>query len=211
MKIVLNLGKNSELEEIDGKIKNGVLRDYYKNGNLRLAIPYKDFKKNGTEIEFYNDYYSSNIEKRMRNRLSRLTTYTDDEIDGLSLLINEDGGIFSQGYYKNGLMHGTFLYCDGHEEIEYRDGLKNGISIIWFKGYKKQKKEEEAIFVNGKRCGKVKRWNFNGIKIESKMYIDDVKHGKTKFFNEAGVLDRELFYEFGKLLPNSIAEILRIK
>lgn len=100
--------------------KNGVSKEFYLNGNLRLVSNYKNGKLNGSYLSYYRSdgklKSSSNYKEGKLNGASityfpsgkkkNETEYKDDMVKRCIREWNEQGELIAETYYKNGRMTG---------------------------------------------------------------------------------------------------------
>jgi len=100
---------------------NGLWRTFYKNGNLKSSVNYKDGNVDGIAYFYYNDEVNSKKAE---------VTYENNQIIGFFLEFYDNGAQKSKIEYKNGEMHGDaeFYYRTGKLKIEaqYKKGKKDG-------------------------------------------------------------------------------------
>ena len=72
-------------------IKNGVCKKWYENGQLQMVYNYNKGKLNGNQRKWFSD-----------GNLRAEWNYLNDELHGLSTEWNDDGSIKSKKQYKNG-------------------------------------------------------------------------------------------------------------
>ncbi len=105
---------------VDNQI-NGLWRTFYKNGNLRSSVNYKDGKVEGIAYFYYNDKVNSKKAE---------VTYENDQIIDFYLEFYDNGAQKSKIEYENGEMHGDaeFYYRTGRLKIagKYKKGKKDG-------------------------------------------------------------------------------------
>ncbi len=84
--------------------RNGVMINYYSNGNPSEKITWVNDKKNGPWEQYFAD-----------NTLKLKTTFKDGQLDGEFLVNYDSGKPYLKGAYKNGLREGKvgFLYRRG--------------------------------------------------------------------------------------------------
>ena len=75
----------------DSEIKEGAVKWYHKNGNLKAECYYTNNKLEGLSIFYYPDGTTQAKEN-----------YKNGELDGLSKRYYESGNVMSEEYYKNG-------------------------------------------------------------------------------------------------------------
>lgn len=81
----------SEQPFVDNKA-NGVSKDYYANGNLRLTVEYKDAKREGLSVTYYETG-----EKHSE------TSYKNGKKDGIKYIYKKDGSITSKVPFADGM------------------------------------------------------------------------------------------------------------
>ena len=105
----------SEFEKNDNGQLDGIYREYYENGQLKLECTYKNGQLEGIAKEYYKN-----------NQLSCEYNFRDGKLDGLCKEYYESGKIKEEYYCKNGEFEGTYkkYYTNGKEKSEYN--YKNG-------------------------------------------------------------------------------------
>jgi antitoxin component YwqK of YwqJK toxin-antitoxin module len=74
-------------------------RDYYKNGQVRVEVPYADGKRNGVVREYYEN-----------GQVKSETPYTDNVKDGVVRIYNPNGTLQSETVYTEGIGGVATLY-----------------------------------------------------------------------------------------------------
>src|SRR5690606_36029601 len=95
--------------EIKNGKKNGVLKEYYKNGNIRVISEYYDDKLHGTSV-FYTE----------EGIKDQTVQYENGIISGESIT-----------YYKNGNVKSKIFYINNKREGEYHFFNEKGDTIIY--------------------------------------------------------------------------------
>ena len=105
----------SEFEKNDNGQLDGIYREYYENGQLKLECTYKNGQLEGIAKEYYKN-----------DQLSCEYNFRDGKLDGLCKEYYESGKIKEEYYCKNGEFEGTYkkYYTNGKEKSEYN--YKNG-------------------------------------------------------------------------------------
>ena len=105
----------SEFEKNDNGQLDGIYREYYENGQLKLECTYKNGQLEGIAKEYYKN-----------NQLSCEYNFKNGQLDGLCKEYYESGKIKEEYYCKNGEFEGTYkkYYTNGKEKSEYN--YKNG-------------------------------------------------------------------------------------
>ena len=111
----------SEFEKNDNGQLDGIYREYYENGQLKLECTYKNGQLEGIAKEYYKN-----------NQLSCEYNFRDGKLDGLCKEYYESGKIKEEYYCKDGKFDGTFkkYYTNGKEKSEYnyKNGKLNGMA-----------------------------------------------------------------------------------
>lgn len=155
-----------------------------------------------------------------------IAQYVENQLDGIYIEIDKQGGILRQSEYKNGKLEGTsFKWAKGGRLIEmvgYKNGLKDGLSKIC---YDRGTVQEESNYKDGKRDGvttwfaygekeqgpKVAMYTYkkgvfdgvqetyfeNGLVKTRKMFADNVQNGPAFEFYEDGSIKTEAIYKKG--------------
>ena len=105
----------SEFEKNDNGKLDGIYREYYENGQLKLECTYKDGQLDGISKEYYKN-----------NQLSCEYNFKNGQLDGLCKEYYDSGKIKEEYYCKNGEFEGIYkkYYTNGKEKSEYN--YKNG-------------------------------------------------------------------------------------
>ena len=111
----------SEFEKNDNGQLDGIYREYYENGQLKLECTYKNGQLEGIAKEYYKN-----------NQLSCEYNFRDGKLDGLCKEYYESGKIKEEYYCKDGKFEGTYkkYYTNGKEKSEYnyKNGKLNGMA-----------------------------------------------------------------------------------
>ncbi|VWC06868.1 Putative antitoxin YwqK [Burkholderia aenigmatica] len=65
-------------------------------------------------------------------------------------------------------------------------------------------REEETSYVDGLRCGLSREWNDDGTLVKEAMYSWDVFHGAARTWHDNGQLERDGEYEYGIALHEKL-------
>jgi antitoxin component YwqK of YwqJK toxin-antitoxin module len=176
----------------DGK-PDGYWKTYHTNGNIKSEGNRKDFQLDST-WKFYND----------KGKITYEYTYKAGKKTGPVRTYNSEGWLESEDSYVNNIKDGTCItfyknaaqqkvtkFIEGREEgvaYEY-DSTGTIITIIEYKaGFIKSLERINRTDASGKKQGLWKDFWPNGkVKTEVR-YLDDLKHGYFKEFNEVGNL-----------------------
>ena len=206
---VLNLITDEEILIKDGQ-KDGLVRAYYGNGNIRYEMPYKKGKREGLHKTFYKN-----------GALESERPYKDDKLEGQIKDYYENGKVehenfFQNGkekgpekrYYGNGALSSEVVFRDGYQEakeyyengalfsqVDYKGGQKEGL----LKGYYESGAlKEETPYKDGEKEGLAKAFYESGaLKCETP-FEDGVLHGITKTYYESGALKGQMPYQYGR-------------
>ena len=131
---------------------HGLQREYWENGNIRMAARYKDGQPCGRWTHWHEN-----------GKREGIVNYRDGECHGPSQWWDEDGNITAETYFRDGKEHGTCIeyHANGRKAIEttWRNGQLNGPFCVW---YGNGQKMEEGHFSNWVPVGTSTRWDTNG-------------------------------------------------
>jgi antitoxin component YwqK of YwqJK toxin-antitoxin module len=126
-------------EQIPAGVPDGIIKEYYDNGQLRQEIPYGGGKVNGVIKGYYED-----------GKLNFEQSTKDGKADGFSKEYRKDGTLVLEEYRKNNIPYGV-------RKVYYRDGKlkaeENNVNGIrqWGKEYDENGQLiMEQIFEDGK-------------------------------------------------------------
>jgi antitoxin component YwqK of YwqJK toxin-antitoxin module len=102
----------SEVIEQEGKIPDGIIREYYDSGELMMEAQYKNDRSNGIT----KTYYKTGV-------LYQENNYRVGVEDGISRTFYENGQLkFEKNYKNGGLIAVKHFSQDGTGESSYKDG-----------------------------------------------------------------------------------------
>ena len=152
-----------ECEYLKGK-KNGIGKEYYKDGKLKFEGEYLNGKRNGIGKRYYND-----------GKLLSEGEYLNGEKIGIFKKYYSDGKLLSEGEYLNGKKWNIKEYDKNGNII---NELKNGKG--YFNIYNKYNNLiYEGEFINGLKNGKGKEYYNDGILKYEGEFINGLRNGKT--------------------------------
>ncbi len=154
-------------------LKQGVWRHYYLNGNLANEIVYKNNKKQGLEIHWYNNanncvkqemFYNQGVldgpvtyyYKSCRKEL--IENFKNGVKEGIEIAYHPNGNIKSEGYFKKGNLDGMYKVYDkngnfifdsrsSNEKIEYEPNLEDTANYDVFKVLARNPKWKKTMIV----------------------------------------------------------------
>lgn len=200
----------------NGKI-NGKAITFFDNARPAIIAFYKDGKKDGVELEFTKAgkiIGETNYKDSLKNGL--FTKYNFDgvkELEGQyknNILVgeitsfNKDGSIATVAEYSEGEIDTVKYVNASHEQfyedgvmaknVDYRNGLKNGLVKEWYPDY-------EWIFIEefDKQTQKnevYKTLKNYQVKMEGN-YTQGKKNGTFKYYNPDGSLKESIVYKMG--------------
>jgi len=197
-------------------VVEGLLSEFWENGQLYTSIMFKDDKRQGEQIKYYDD-----------GKIMSKTNYVNNLETGAFVSYHRNGTIKEEGkienglnegewktYYDNGKMETVFNYIKGkfdgaYKKFDREDKLisefiyKKG-DIIAYKYYnqdgsvlKEAKKQKGEFYYEG--------YNRLGYKIAEGLYdVNGGKKGEWKFYNENGNLSSKSTYEDGKVIGEAV-------
>lgn len=195
--------------------KDGIIQHqiaYYPNGNLKVERSYENGKLHGDIKEYREDgslkketqYQQGEIEGKYLETNEAGYTWIKHHINGKLvgeyLEIAENGTVTKKGYY-NDKSEKTGRWTshdeDGtiQEDIGYLDGKLHGEKRTYTDGHLYSLTEYE----HGKYSGKDLEYysSIDQLRTE-KNYADNQLEGPTKYYNNEGILYKEILYRKGK-------------
>jgi len=119
--------------------------------------------------------------------------------DSIWNMYGTDGKLMVKIPYKNGLKNGKEIkfYKNGNksEIIEWKNDVKDG---VWNWYYENGKIRMKAHHVNAKRNGNFTFYHKNGIPYIVGKYKNDFRDGKWKFYDNSNKLIKTIIYVNGK-------------
>lgn len=174
----------------DGKpLKHGQLRQWHKNGNLKVEATYQQGQFVGKMRKWFKN-----------GRLSEETSYAEGERHGPSTIWNKDGSKKLQGNFRNGKKYGKFNYwAKGGRQKEsggYVDDLKYG---TWTDYHRTGHVRSRVTWAEGKKNGPAVLYSRDGIIVSNESYQDDLPHGKwVTYYKKTGQMKSEGAYANGQ-------------
>lgn len=177
-------GKLSVDAQFDKKgERTGKWQWYYKNGNTKEILYYKNGKKEGENTLFFE-----NGKKYIE------TTFKNDEFDGVYKMYNNDGGLIEKKYYKNGKIDGPYesYFAVGETikefDVTYKEDQVEGIVTEYH--------ANGAIYLTTpfketKRNGLEKKYNSHNKLIAEIGYSENKLEGIYKLYYPDGTLREE--------------------
>jgi len=98
--------------------KNGIFKEYTKNGVLKQIVHYKDGKREGIQKWFDRE-----------GKLLSQTYYRNDQPHGIEKLFHPNGEVMVERHYLNGLKHGQEKHFKEDALIVAINSYKNGVLV----------------------------------------------------------------------------------
>ena len=177
----------------DGK-KNGTLKEFYENGNIKTVQRFKDDKNIDSAL-----YYHIN------GKLAVVQMHLDGYKSGCWRKYNEAGKLYSEMCFKKGNLHGpvlTYTYKTLHliERFNYKDGAKNGMQETFYNNGKPKSVEH---YSNDFLCSGTKEWLENGDPIKNDFAIKYTEQNKVN-------IEDRLYYTVTLENPSPDDEVFRV-
>jgi antitoxin component YwqK of YwqJK toxin-antitoxin module len=171
-------------------ILKGIVKNYYKNGNIKSEAQYTN---EGKENGLFKFYYENGKTKQIDSYLNGLP-------HGEVIVYYENGKTKQIVNYLNGLLHGELISYYENEKIKftnyYKNGKANGIQVEY---YPNGNKSRVAYFIDNILNGLIQEFYENGkLKIEAN-YLNGNLHGKYIEYDENGNKKVEKNYNNGNL------------
>lgn len=174
-----------------GLVPDGIVKEFYDNGQLKLEETYKNGKPNGVRKK-YDEV----------GRLWAEETYVNGKLNGIVRVYNyfKDKVFEEEAYFENDKLNGTrkTYYPNGRISVE------ENYSNARFEGPRKSYYENgqtatEEFYKNGKLDGMRIHYYDNGSLWSEERYIAGLLEGVKKDYYTSGQLRFEEFYKNGKL------------
>ena len=159
------------LKKEGNKLMKIKLENYFSSGQLESSVKFKENKKNGEYISYWEN-----------GKMSSSGYFNNGKMDSLWNFWDSNGDIEGISNWKDGLKHGkwTAFYESGQIQKEsiFHEGELEGVQ---FEYHKNGSKAMQAEWANGKKCGTWKYWDNNGTLMYEENYIADNLIGKKVF------------------------------
>jgi antitoxin component YwqK of YwqJK toxin-antitoxin module len=185
-------------------------KTYWENGQLKSEMSYKDDKLNGVAVWYYENgekeleaHYKDNVLdgpllRWYENGLPEVESYYEDGLlQGRAVTYNGFGKLVLEENYRNDTLDGKYykFYDDGAPQIAgaYADGMFDG-RWIYYNNHGKIVGMGE--FDHG--SGTQKAWWPNGQIKREVTYVNNLKNGAERWYNQDGELEKVVYYEDGE-------------
>lgn len=189
-----------------------VEKEYFPNGKIKSEVHYRQDKKNGEAIYYYNN-----------GMVNIRCSYNDDQLDGLFEKSNPDGSINESTHYKNGLKEGSSVtyFENGKPAIKmnFINDLPNGKYREYFDN---GQVKIEGQYKNGYYQGDWEYYDFNGLQVghahfekgkgeqiayhygttKKRVLIEfenNLKNGREIYYTKDGTVSKIIYYINGEI------------
>lgn len=159
--------------------EGAVIDSYEHDEDLKRVSVYS-----GSYVIEQGDYYKGRrhgtwiVYQPNTSNISSMTTFVNGKKNGVHLKMTSNGASIEEKiYFKNDLPHGKYL--------------KYAFTRI----------EEERSYVNGQLDGMVVKYYPNGNRMEESPFVNGLRHGIARWYDQEGNLTIEYAYENGVLIP----------
>jgi antitoxin component YwqK of YwqJK toxin-antitoxin module len=104
--------------------------------------------------------------------------------------------------YVNGVMQGQQLELDNRGQLLARSTFYHGLLHGEYVKYNRTRIKEKKTYVNGKLNGLTEIFYANGVLMEQSNYIDGLRDGIAKWYDQQGNVTIEYVYEKGEWLKD---------
>ncbi len=168
---------------VDGK-KNGIFKEYDKNGKLIAIYKYEDdnLAESSKDVEVLDErktYWPG-------ARVKTTATYRDNKLQGYLKEYNEDGTLIKTTKYDQGVLLAEGII----DSLAREQGL-------WKYFFETGELKAQGKYLDGKKIEEWKYYFRNGQMEQSGSYKKDIPSGKWTWYYENGKLHREEFYKNG--------------
>lgn len=108
----------------DEKIEDGLLKEYYDSGNLKLEYKYNNGKKNGLQKKWHDN-----------KQLAINYNYINGRLDGLQKKWYRNGNIQSEINYYDDILDGISKYWYSNRQLKFIKLYKNGDLVETLESY----------------------------------------------------------------------------
>jgi len=139
-------------------------------------------------------------ERNDHGNLTASYAVKDDSIKhGKYTAFHEDGSVFEESTYFNGLVHGVrMMYYEGNKKIQTLETYDNGEMVGLFEEYHLNGQVAfSGIFTDGAMEGVFKKYSESGQLIEEVTFVDSEENGPFKEYHLNGQLAAEGAYRNG--------------
>lgn len=152
---------HQEVEMKDGK-KNGIAKEYFRNGKLKRKQYYSNDSLNDSSMYFHNN-----------GQLAKLQFFKNGLPHGSWKDYNKEGKLVAELYFKDGMFDSVstkYTYRTGRvlDRVSYKMGVKNGIEEHYYPNGKLKSKQ---FFKKGFECTGLKEYSENGNEIKNSFSI----------------------------------------
>ncbi|MCA1761462.1 MAG: toxin-antitoxin system YwqK family antitoxin [Cryomorphaceae bacterium] len=189
-------GVKYEVSQFENDVKVGTSKIYFPTGELKKTIPYENGKENGKGFEYERDGRIITLleyEDGFLRKADRVNRFDDrNKKRGTWIDFHPNGQLALEGYYMNGKKNGIFKKFD-------RDG--NLISLEKYRDGELVVDSEESVILDLRSTyypnGKVK---------STGGYVDGVKEGVHRLYDEDGSISTAITYEKGQKTGEGIVD-----
>ena len=112
-------------ESVNKEVKNeGVLEEFYDNGQIKIKFNYSDGKKNGLQKKWYEN-----------GQLQSLYNYDNAKLSGIQKKWHENGSLKAEWNYKDDKLHGIIKEWYRNGNIKFSKKYEDGILIEVLENY----------------------------------------------------------------------------
>ena len=181
------------IEYKDSK-KNGTLKEYFENGNLKTVQHFKDDKNVDSAL-----YYHIN------GKLAAIQIHSNGKKIGCWKKYNEAGKLYSDMCFEDDRLNGTTLTYTYKtlnliERYNFKDGYKHGKQETF---YNSGKPKSIEFFNDDRVCIGTKEWLENGELIDNDFTIKFIERNKVN-------LENKLYYFVSLENPQADDEVFRV-
>lgn len=196
----------------------GMRKDYWENGNIKSSVNIINGKHNGESLHYFENgnLQEKNILKNGELHGSMVKYYKNKNIESERKYWNGELIDSCKSYYENGQLRflqffdldtislkksGTQINYYPNGKVEAEVTYSNNIANLK-RYYESGNLEEISTKISDKHNGKVTVYHENGNKKIEGIVSDGYYHGKFKFFNKSGILEKTVNYDLGEPLDS---------
>lgn len=172
----------------------GLFKYYYPTGALRAELLYTP-GQDTVDVTYYHN----------NRQVFARGFFLDQKRVGHWRFFNEMGVQVAETHYHNNLEQGESktLFPGGKlaEVVTWNQGIKNG---PWIQYFEDGSVRLQATYLDDKLTGDFEVFYPNGQKVLQAHYIENLPHLTWKYFSREGELEKEVVYEKGKMIRETI-------
>jgi len=189
-------GVKYETSQFEDDVKVGMSMIYYPTGELKKSIPFENGKESGEGFEYDRDGRIITLlkyEDGFLRKADRVNRFDDQKKKrGTWIDFHPNGVLAMEGYYMNGKKNGIFKKFDKQGNLVSLEKYRDGELVM---------DSEESVILDLRNT-----YYPDGTVKSSGGYVDGVKEGVHRRYDENGVITTAITYSRGKKTGEGIVD-----